>query len=123
MKKFSLNSEMKCSDILACILDLNNLDIAIYRTLLNAKKRADEISKEIGKDRSTVQRSLQRLIACGICRRERYLLKGGGHYYLYSAIHPKKAKERLRKCIEKRHKKMIDLLRNFEKEFAQTNKK
>jgi len=123
MKRFFLNNEMKCSDTLTCILNLNNLDIKVYKTLLNEKKRADEISQEIGKDRSTIQRSLQRLISCKICKRERHFLEKGGHYYVYSAIHPKKAKEVLKKCIEEWHKKMLESLKNFEREFINTNKK
>jgi len=117
MKKILLNSKMKCSDTLTCILDLNRLDIEIYKTLLNSKKRADEISQEVGKDRSTVHRSLQRLVACGICIRERHLLEKGGHYYVYASIPPKKAKEMLKKCIERWHRKMVASLKSFEKEF------
>lgn len=123
MKKISLDGKIKCSDTLVCILDLTSLDIEIYRLLLNTKKRANEISQEMSKDRSTIQRSLHRLVSCGICRRERHFLEKGGHYYVYSAIHPKKAKEMLKKCIEKWHKKMIDSLKNFEREFTKTNKK
>ncbi len=72
----------------------------------------------MGKDRSTVHRSLQRLVRCGMCRKEKHVLKKGGHYYLYGAIPPETAKDMLKDCIEKWHKKMIDSLKKFENEFS-----
>ncbi len=38
MKKLALNDKMKCSDTLARILDLNKLDIEVYKKLLQRKK-------------------------------------------------------------------------------------
>lgn len=118
MKKLVFKDGISCSDTLECVLDLHSRDIDVYKRLLRRKKRVDEISKEVAKDRSTVHRSLQRLVKCGICIKEKHTLKKGGHYYVYSAVPAQKTKEMLNDCIEKWHKKIIESLNKFENEVS-----
>ncbi len=117
MKHEPAYENIECSDVLHLILDLNELDMQIYRYLAVGKNRADELAEKIGKDRSTIHRSLQKLISCGLCKRERHLLSGGGHYYIYTAVPPEIVKETVKSCIDGWYGKMNNALKNFNKEF------
>jgi len=117
MKHESLQEPMECSDVLRFILDLNELDMRVYRYLAVNAERADELAEKVGKDRSTIHRSLQKLVACGLCKRERRLLGGGGHYYIYAAVPPEVVKETIKSCIDNWYGKMTDALKNFSNEF------
>ncbi len=117
MKRTVTQENIECSDVLHYILDLNELDMEVYRYLAADMKRADELAGKIGKDRSTIHRSLQKLITCGLCRRERHLLEGGGHYYVYTAIQMNIVKETIKSCIDDWYKRMNDALQHFNKEF------
>ncbi|MEA2053987.1 MAG: helix-turn-helix domain-containing protein [Candidatus Thermoplasmatota archaeon] len=117
MKHIPLQKNIGCSDAFCYILDLNKLDMKVYNCLAMDEKRADELAGKIGKDRSTIHRSLQKLIACRLCKRERHLLKGGGHYYVYAAVPPEIVKETIKSCIDKWYEKMNNALKDFNKEF------
>ncbi|HHH78407.1 MAG: helix-turn-helix domain-containing protein [Thermoplasmata archaeon] len=117
MKREPVQESIECSDVLRFILDLNELDMQVYRYLAADAERADELAEKIGKDRSTIHRSLQKLIACGLCKRERRLLGGGGHYYIYAAIPPDIVKETIKSCIDDWYNKMNYALKDFNNEF------
>jgi len=117
MKYVPVEDDIKCSDIFHYLLDLNELDMKVYRHLSTDTKRADEIAEKIGKDRSTIHRSLQKLISCGLCKRERHLLDGGGHYYVYTAVPPEIVKKTVKSCIDSWYENMNDALKHFDDEF------
>ncbi len=102
-----------------CILfDLTQLDLDIYRHLLRHEKRATDIAAAMDKDRSTIHRSLQRLVEGGFCTRERRLVDGGGRYFIYRARPPATVKEHIQACIERWHRRMHKSLDHFTEEFA-----
>ena len=117
MKYIPSEDKVECSDIFHFLLDLNELDMEVYRYLSADTKRADELAEKIGKDRSTIHRSLQKLISCGLCRRKRHLLKGGGHYYVYTVVPPDVVKETIKSCINTWYDKMNNALKHFDGEF------
>lgn len=68
-----LNQEnINCIDFIQCIFGLNETDIQVLKSIPeNSGIIISEISKGIKKDRSTVHRSLEKLIMCKICYKER----------------------------------------------------
>ena len=78
--------------------------------------KVDEIGKIVGKDRSTVQRCLKKLMECGMVKREKKIIEnGGGYYYIYLSMNPKELKKWLEKCIERWYKEMRDAIKNLDK--------
>ncbi|MBA3044836.1 MAG: ArsR family transcriptional regulator [Candidatus Thermoplasmatota archaeon] len=67
--------QFDCTDLIRCAYNLNETDMGIIEQCSNNEERTiKEISNILGKDRSTVHRSLEKLRSCGLCFKER---KGG----------------------------------------------
>lgn len=106
---------MDCKDVFKCLFNAGKKEIEVYKLLLKKEYRVNEICDLIGKDRSTVQRILNKLVKCGIVLRKKRIIKnGGGYYYVYKSLPPKKLKKWLEKCINKWEKEMKDALKNLE---------
>ncbi|HIJ00173.1 MAG: hypothetical protein PWQ88_340 [Candidatus Methanomethylophilaceae archaeon] len=112
-----LSEQANCTDLLKCAFNLNDLEIELYRLL--SKKgplRSDEIAEYCKKGPSTVYRSLQKLMSCGMVVRETKHLEGGGYYYLY---HPKshdRLKKDLQTCVNSWKKRVDELMNRFDEE-------
>jgi len=75
----------KPSDLLCCAFGLRNSELDVYFSLISGPKSVEQIAERIGKDRSTVQRVLNKLHSKGLARRDTHKIQRGGYYYEYSA--------------------------------------
>ncbi len=75
----------KPSDLLCCAFGLRNSEIDTYFSLISGPKTVEEIGELIGKDRSTVQRVLNKLHKKNLVERVAHFIDRGGYYYEYSA--------------------------------------
>ena len=57
----------------------------------------ENIVKEVDRDKSTVFRSLQKIVVLGICIKETKTIKEGGYFHVYSAIDTKTFKTQTEK--------------------------
>lgn len=90
-----------CQDLIKCVFDLNNLDNEVYKLLKQTGESTTiEIAKKLNRERSTVYRSLQKLISCGICEKQQKKIKTGGYYYLYSIVEINTAMRKVESCID-----------------------
>lgn len=106
-----------CADMLCRLLDLNDLDLQIYRLLIQGPQCARDLAEQVGKDRSTVHRSLQRLTDSGLCQRQRYPVEGGGRLFRYAAVPPEEVQQRIRACLDTWYQRMEQALSQFIREF------
>jgi len=105
---------LQCKDILQCVLNLNELDISIYKKLKETNEiRADTLSKQMNKERSTIYRSLQKLTNCGLCTKTTKTIETGGYYHTYSCNDTKKIKNQLETCIDEWYKHMKKTIKEF----------
>jgi predicted transcriptional regulator len=112
-----LNRGVSCRELAKCILGLKDLDIEIYKILLNSREmRVEELAEKIGRDPSTTYRALQDLIRCGIVFRESRSIPGGGYYYVYKAIEKKEFVRIIEECIKEWEEKMREKIKRMEKE-------
>ena len=74
----------------------------------------EELTQEVDRDKSTVFRSLQKLVALGICIKETKTIKEGGLYHLYSAIDIESFKLETEKRIKELEKSFNRILRKLE---------
>ena len=59
--------KVSCVDLVRCIFSLNETDILILKSIPeNEGKNINDITKDVKKDRSTIHRSLEKLISCKI---------------------------------------------------------
>ena len=74
------------------------------------------MAEQIGRDRSSIQRSLKNLLSAGLTRRRTETIENGGYYYTYEAVPPAQVKKELERCIEDWHESALDSLSRFEEE-------
>jgi predicted transcriptional regulator len=107
-------SASTCSDIVQCAFSLNDFDLEVYNRLNGAGAlRADDLADMMGKDRSTVYRSLQKMLSCGICYRETKSIERGGYFHIYKAIEREELKRKLRSCVDDWYARMNQILERF----------
>jgi predicted transcriptional regulator len=108
----------KCEDLVQCAFNLNEFEVSIYRKLVEVgPSRADEIAEAIGRDRSTVYRSLQKLMSCGIVFRETRSIERGGYFHVYIPISRQMMKEKLERCVDEWYQRMLSMLSKFSENF------
>jgi predicted transcriptional regulator len=108
-------------DLFIYLYNLSPLELDILLTLItnsanNSKKgmTLEELTQEVDRDKSTVFRSLQKLVALGICIKETKTIKEGGLYHIYSAIDIESFKLETEKRIKELERSFNRILRKFE---------
>jgi predicted transcriptional regulator len=76
----------------------------------------EEISKDANRDKTSVFRSLQKLVNLGICNKEAKTQKGGGLYHLYSAIDMQIFKMETEKKVKELEASFRRILKQFEED-------
>jgi len=112
-----LNRGISCRELAKCVLGLRDIDIEIYRILLEEKEmRVEDIAKRINRDPSTTYRALQDMIKCGIVFRESRSIGSGGYYYVYKPIEREEFIRLIEECIEEWEEKMREKIKRMEEE-------
>ncbi|MFW6383846.1 MAG: helix-turn-helix domain-containing protein [Halodesulfurarchaeum sp.] len=85
-----LERDLECEDLLECLYDLNDLDRRVYRRLASAGDplTVDELAEAVSRERSTVYRSVQRLLQFGLVQKEQVNYDRGGYYHVYRITAP-----------------------------------
>ncbi len=110
-----IRNKAKCSDLLSCFLDLNNLEITIFYTLLaTGRSTLDELAAKVSRDRSTVYRNLQKLDSLGLVSKEMASLDRGGRISLFVPSDISIIKDIISQRIESIKKSMDSFLNEFE---------
>ncbi len=110
-----IRSKAKCSDLLSCFLDLNNLEITIFYTLLSrGRATLDELAAIVSRDRSTVFRNLQKLDSLGLVSKEMTSLDRGGRVSIFVPSDIPTIKEIISQRIESIKRSMDSFLNEFE---------
>jgi len=77
-KKFPIAQVLRCS------FGLNQPQFQLLKLLLaKGELSVEEAARALGKDRTTVQRSMKRLVERGLVKRRQYNLENGGYQYHY----------------------------------------
>jgi len=96
-----LMGEASCKDIVKCLYRLTDFELVIYKKLVKqGALKADDLAPVMKKDRSTVYRALQKLVASGLAFRETKSIERGGYYHVYTAVSPNQLKDKLHKCAD-----------------------
>jgi predicted transcriptional regulator len=113
-----VNSTVK--DLFIYLYDLSSLELDLLFILIKNKKSMtlDELAKKVDRDKSSVFRSLQKLVGLGICIKETKTLKEGGYYHAYSAIDIESFKIETEKRVKELEDSFHRLLRKFEEDMG-----
>lgn len=108
-------SQAKCSDLLSCFLDLNDLEVKLFYTIIAREEATlDELSNLLSKDRSTVFRNLQKLVSLGLIYKEMSPLEKGGRVAKFLPNDISGIKEIVSLRIESLKKSMDSFMNDFE---------
>ena len=106
-----------CFDFIRCIFNLNDTDVRVLQTFNgNNGKTVNEITKILKKDRSTIHRCLEKLVACNLCYKERKTGKNRGFVDYYFVIPEKVVLKRAEENLDRCYKNIKNMLRDVEKE-------
>ena len=115
-----INSTVR--DLFIYLYNLSPLELDILLTLITRSNNSnstnfmtlEELTKEVDRDKSTVFRSLQKLVSLGICLKETRTIKEGGLYHVYSAIDIESFKLETEKRVKELEKSFNRILKKFE---------
>ena len=113
-----INSTVK--DLFIYLYDLSPLELDLLFILIKNKKpmTLEELAKKVNRDKSTVFRSLQKLVGLGICTKETKTLKEGGYYHAYNAIDIESFKMETEKRVKELEDSFHRLLKKFEEDIG-----
>src|SRR5215472_11529718 len=104
-----------CDDLLCAVYNLNLVDLDIFYNLAGGNTASlDELATKVQRDRSTVHRSLQKLVSNQLCYKETRTIKDGGYYHAYSATEIPKNRAQAETRVVKITSSLQRMLRNFE---------
>ncbi len=100
-------SDVDCENVLECLFDLSKLDKKVLKILNDGGEfKSKELGEELDRDQSTVYRSLENLVNCGLVYKEKHTIRNGGYYFLYSARPMDKIREEAEECLEQWYTEM-----------------
>jgi predicted transcriptional regulator len=105
-------------DLFTYLYDLSplELDLLLILNRTNEALTLDQLSQESDRDRTTVFRSLQKLVKAGICNKESKTMKDGGYYHVYSAIDIETFKLETQKRVKELKDGLDRILKRFEQD-------
>jgi predicted transcriptional regulator len=107
--------KLSCVDLVRCIFSLNDTDILILKSIPEYEGRnIKDITKIIKKDRSTIHRSLEKLVSCNICYKERRSGENRGFIDYYYTIPEKELLRKAEKNLDDCYLKIKKMLRELE---------
>ena len=113
-----LDENATCRDIFEYFFDLSPADINVLYSMDDRKpETADDIALRLKRDRTTVFRSLQRLVGSGLVSKRKQCMEKGGYYYSYLRITPEKISDLVNKKEKEFHQVLQCLLKDINREF------
>ena len=113
-----LDESATCRDIFEYFFDLSPSDINVLYLLETGKpETVDDIALRLKRDRTTVFRSLQRLVRSELVSKRKQCMEKGGHYYSYLRINPEKIIDLVNKKEKEFHRVLQCLLKDINSDF------
>jgi predicted transcriptional regulator len=110
------------TDLFTILYDLSPLDLELLKVLIAQNKAIalEKLAREVNRDKTTVFRSLQKMVNLRICEKETESQKGGGWFHVYKVIDVTAFKMETEKRVEEIKASFDRLLKRFEAELDQT---
>jgi predicted transcriptional regulator len=109
-----INSTVK--ELFIYLYDLSPLDLDLLFIMIKEAKplTLEQLSNKADRDKSTVFRSVQKLVSAGICIKETRTIREGGYYHVYSAVDMETFKAETEMRVKDLHKSLDRLMKKFE---------
>ncbi len=85
-------------ELMRCSFNLNKTEYNLLIFLLsgNKKYRISEISKDMGLERTTIQKAMKSLVGKGLAKRTQKNLSGGGYVFFYKPDNKDEIKNKMK---------------------------
>jgi predicted transcriptional regulator len=109
-----INSTVK--ELFIYLYDLSPLDLDLLFIMIKEAKplTLEQLSNMADRDKSTVFRSVQKLVSAGICIKETRTIREGGYYHVYSAVDMQTFKAETEMRVKDLQKSLDRLMKKFE---------
>jgi predicted transcriptional regulator len=109
-----INSTVK--ELFIYLYDLSPSELDLLFIMIKEAKplTLEELSNKADRDKSTVFRSVQKLVSAGICIKETRTIKEGGYYHIYSAVDMETFKAETEIRVRDLQKSLDRLMKKFE---------
>jgi predicted transcriptional regulator len=109
-----INSTVK--ELFIYLYDLSPLDLDLLFIMIKEAKplTLEQLSNMADRDKSTVFRSVQKLVTAGICIKETRTIREGGYYHVYSAVDMQTFKAETEMRVKDLQKSLDRLMKKFE---------
>ena len=113
---------MECEGLLECVYGLNDLDKEIFQLLASQTEplTVDSIAKHVDRERSTVYRSVQRLLECGFVEREQISYQQASYTHVFSLVDPDRIADNLEGILERWNENMGELIGEFREKYTKS---
>jgi predicted transcriptional regulator len=111
-----MNSSIR--DLFTILYDLSPLELELLFILIAKNKpiALETLAKDLDRDKTTVFRSLQKMVNLRICEKETKTLKEGGWYHVYKSIDVAAFKMETEKRVKEIKESFDRLMKRFESE-------
>jgi predicted transcriptional regulator len=111
----NLRADMECEGLLECFHGLTALDQDCFSVVVESEAplTIDEIADEVDRERSTVYRSLQRLLQAGFVQKEQINYEQGGYYHVFRPTDPDVVADEMQRMLNDWYAKMGQLIGEF----------
>lgn len=104
-------AEPSRDEVLQTVFGLGGHDVRTYDAVIGAPgSTTQELARRLDRDRSNVNRSLNRLLEAGLLTRGRRLLDTGGHVYQYSARGEGVAEDAIARAVDRWRSVALDAI-------------
>ena len=110
-----LRQDMECEGLLECFHGLKQLDKECFRALVAESEplTVDEVAAQVDRERSTVYRSIQRLMQAGFVQKEQINYDDGGYYHVYHPTDADEIADEMQRVLNDWYAKMGQLIDEF----------
>jgi predicted transcriptional regulator len=117
-----LRTDMDCEGLLECFHGLRDLDRYCFTVVVESEAplTIDEIADEVDRERSTVYRSLQRLLQAGFVQKEQVNYDQGGYYHVFQPTDPDIVADEMQRMLNDWYAKMGQLIHEFRSKYDTT---
>jgi predicted transcriptional regulator len=114
-----LRQDLECEGLLECFHGLKQLDKRCFQMLVesDSPQTVDEIAEDVNRERSTVYRSIQRLIQTGFVQKEQINYDDGGYYHVYYPSDPDEVADEMQRLLNDWYAKMGQLIGEFREKY------
>lgn len=115
-----IGSDIRQDQLLEHLFGLNELDKRIYHLLTerDTELQLDDLAEEVDRDRSTVYRSVQRLLEEKLVEKKQFNYDTGGYCHVYRAVDPAEVADRMENKLNAMYVSLNFTIQDFRQDYG-----